>query len=48
MRLQNYALGEWVEGTGKFTDLFDAVTGEKVAEASSAGLDFAAMAAYAR
>ena len=48
MRLQNYALDRWVEGTGKFTDLFHAVTGDKVAEASSAGLDFAAMAAHAR
>jgi oxepin-CoA hydrolase/3-oxo-5,6-dehydrosuberyl-CoA semialdehyde dehydrogenase len=48
MRLQNYALGQWIEGTGKFTDLFHAVTGEKVAEASSAGLDFKAMAEYAR
>jgi oxepin-CoA hydrolase/3-oxo-5,6-dehydrosuberyl-CoA semialdehyde dehydrogenase len=48
MRLQNYALGRWTEGTGKFTPLHHAVTGEQVAEASSAGLDFAAMAAYAR
>ena len=48
MRLQNYALDQWVEGTGKFTDLFHAVTGEKVAEASSAGLDFGAMAEHAR
>ena len=47
-RLQNYALGEWVEGTGNFTELFHAVTGEHVAEASSAGLDFKAMAQYAR
>jgi oxepin-CoA hydrolase/3-oxo-5,6-dehydrosuberyl-CoA semialdehyde dehydrogenase len=48
MRLQSYALGQWVEGTGKFTDLFHAVTGEKVAEASSQGLDFQAMAEHAR
>jgi oxepin-CoA hydrolase / 3-oxo-5,6-dehydrosuberyl-CoA semialdehyde dehydrogenase len=48
MRLQNYALGQWVEGTGKFTELFHAVTGEQVAEASSQGLDFAAMAEFAR
>jgi oxepin-CoA hydrolase/3-oxo-5,6-dehydrosuberyl-CoA semialdehyde dehydrogenase len=48
MRLKNYARGQWVEGTGKGTDLFDAVTGEKIAEASSEGLDFAAMADYAR
>lgn len=48
MRLQNYALGQWVLGTGIGTDLLHAVTGEKVAEASSAGLDFAAMLDYAR
>jgi oxepin-CoA hydrolase/3-oxo-5,6-dehydrosuberyl-CoA semialdehyde dehydrogenase len=48
MRLRNYARGSWVEGTGVGTDLFHAVTGEKVAEASSAGLDFGGMAEYAR
>ena len=48
MRLQNYALGQWVEGTGSFTTLFNAVTGEPVAETSSQGLDFKGMAEYAR
>jgi oxepin-CoA hydrolase/3-oxo-5,6-dehydrosuberyl-CoA semialdehyde dehydrogenase len=48
MRLQNFALGQWVQGTGSATDLFHAVTGDKVAEASSAGLDFQAMLHYAR
>ncbi len=48
MTLLNYALGQWVEGTGRSTDLVHAVTGEKVGEASSGGLDFKAMAAYAR
>lgn len=48
MRLQNYAEGRWVEGKGKATDLFHAVTGEKIAEASSEGLNFKAMADYAR
>lgn len=48
MRLQNYAEGQWVEGKGKATDLFHAVTGEKVAEATSEGLNFRAMADYAR
>lgn len=48
MRLQNYALGQWVQGTGSATDLLHAVTGDKVAEASSAGLDFKAMLDYAR
>ncbi|MBN8549354.1 MAG: phenylacetic acid degradation bifunctional protein PaaZ [Deltaproteobacteria bacterium] len=48
MRLQNYAEGQWIEGKGKGTELFHAVTGEKVAEASSEGLNFRAMADYAR
>jgi oxepin-CoA hydrolase/3-oxo-5,6-dehydrosuberyl-CoA semialdehyde dehydrogenase len=48
MRLQSYAMGEWVTGTGKAAELFNAVTGEVIGEASSGGLDFAAMAAYAR
>ena len=48
MRLKNYAQGEWVEGTGAGTDLFHAVTGEKIAEASSEGLDFRGMPDYAR
>src|SRR3954465_7337102 len=47
-RLQNYVAGEWVDGAGKFATLHHAVTGETVAEASSEGLDFAAMADYAR
>ena len=48
MKLQNYALGEWVTGTGPQADLFHAVTGEKIGETSSGGLDFKAMAHYAR
>ncbi len=48
MRLRSYALGQWVEGSGPGTELFHAVTGEKVAEASSNGLDFRAMTEYAR
>lgn len=48
MKLQNYAMGEWVTGTGKSAELFNAVTGEVIGETSSGGLDFAAMAAYAR
>ena len=48
MRLQNYALGAWVQGTGAGTDLFHAVSGEKIAEASSEGLDFKAMLHHAR
>ncbi len=47
-RLKSYARGEWVEGTGKFTDLVHAVSGEKIGEASSEGLDFNGMLEYAR
>jgi oxepin-CoA hydrolase/3-oxo-5,6-dehydrosuberyl-CoA semialdehyde dehydrogenase len=47
-RLESYAAGDWVRGTGKGTDLFNAVTGEKIGEASSDGLDFKSMVEYAR
>src|SRR5690349_15449569 len=47
-KLLNYVAGEWVEGTGTFTTLNHAVTGAPVAAASSEGVDFAAMVAYAR
>jgi oxepin-CoA hydrolase/3-oxo-5,6-dehydrosuberyl-CoA semialdehyde dehydrogenase len=47
-RLQNYALGEWVDGGGKGVTLFNAVTGAEVAIASSEGLDFKAMLDYGR
>lgn len=47
-RLKSYARGEWVEGTGKFTDLVHAVTGQKIGEASSEGVDFRGMLEYAR
>ena len=48
LRLQNYALGEWVAGTSQMTTLVHAVTGEAIGETSSHGLDFAAMTSYAR
>jgi len=48
MRLQNYAADQWVTGTGTATTLVHAVTGDAIAEATSEGLDFAAMADYAR
>lgn len=47
-KLRSYAIGEWVEGTGKAAELFHAVTGEKVGEATSEGLDFGAMLEYGR
>src|SRR5438093_1521586 len=48
MRLQSYAQGEWVTGTGRATELLHAVTGEKIAEATSEGLDFKGMLEYGR
>ena len=48
MRLKNYVQGEWVEGSGRMAELFDAVTGATIAEAGTGGIDFRGMAAYAR
>ena len=48
MRLKNYALGEWIEGKGTGTSLYNAATGDEVAVASSDGLDFRAMLEYGR
>lgn len=48
MKLQNYAQGKWVEGEGEGKVLLNAITGEKVTEASSKGLDFGDMMKYAR
>lgn len=47
-RYQSYALGQWFDGEGVETDLYNAITGEKIGEASSKGLDFAAMMEYGR
>ena len=46
--LKNYALGKWIEGTGALAEIPSAVTGEIVARGGSGGLDFAAMASFAR
>jgi oxepin-CoA hydrolase/3-oxo-5,6-dehydrosuberyl-CoA semialdehyde dehydrogenase len=47
-QLHNYACGEWVAGSGKGQDLFNAITGDAIANTSSQGLDFAQMCNYAR
>jgi oxepin-CoA hydrolase/3-oxo-5,6-dehydrosuberyl-CoA semialdehyde dehydrogenase len=47
-KLQNYALGQWVAGADKGQELFNAITGDVVATASSKGLDFGKMCEYAR
>ena len=48
MILKNYALGQWTAGEGEGQSLFNAITGEKIAETSSKGLDFGEMMVYAR
>ena len=48
MKLQNYATGKWIEGEGEGQSLFNAITGEQIASASSKGLDFSDMLDYAR
>lgn len=47
-QLNNYALGKWVAGEGEGQLLYNAITGDAIASASSKGLDFAAMCEYAR
>lgn len=47
-KLQNYAAGKWVEGSGKATTLYNSITGEAIYEADSSGLDFGIMLDYAR
>ena len=42
MRLESYAAGRWVQGTGRPVTLANAVTGDPVAEIDSTGSDFAA------
>lgn len=48
MKLQNYAQGKWTAGSEDGQTLFNAITGEEIATASSKGLDFAEMMNYAR
>jgi len=48
IRLQSYANGEWVTGSGSGSMLRNAVTGEEIGVASSEGLDFEAMLDYGR
>ena len=47
-RFQNYVLGQWIDGQGVETPLFNALTGAQIGEASSAGLDFNDILNYAR
>lgn len=45
---ENFVTGHWIKGDGEGQPLFNAVTGERIAIASTAGLDFKAITDYAR
>jgi len=47
-KLANYVLGKWMHGDGSGQQLYNAVTGETIAFASTAGLDFDAILHYGR
>ena len=48
MRLESYVSGRWHAARGQSVALRDASTGDLVAEASSAGIDFGEVLTYAR
>ena len=48
MNFQNYALGNWISGEENGTLLYNAITGKKLGQASSRGLDFNDMMEFAR
>ncbi len=47
-KLENYIAGKWITGDGDGQQLYNAVTGEVVAAATTKGLDFKSMTEYAR
>ena len=48
MKLENYVLGSWIQGDGNGQELYNAVTGETIATASTKGLDYNLITNYAR
>lgn len=47
-RFQNYVLGNWTDGEGVETELFNAINGAAIGAVSSKGLDFEAILDYGR
>ncbi|MBL7700924.1 MAG: phenylacetic acid degradation bifunctional protein PaaZ [Ferruginibacter sp.] len=48
MKLENYITGNWITGDGEGQQLYNAVTGDAVATASTKGLDFKQILEYGR
>src|ERR1700761_6082234 len=47
-KLENYISGKWITGDGDGQILYNAVTGDAIANASTKGLDFESILNYAR
>lgn len=47
-KLKNYVTGKWIEGDGDGKPLYNAITGEQIATASTAGLSFEDVLKYGR
>ena len=47
-KLGNYITGKWITGDGDGQTLYNAVTGEAIATATTKGLDFKAILDYGR
>jgi oxepin-CoA hydrolase/3-oxo-5,6-dehydrosuberyl-CoA semialdehyde dehydrogenase len=47
-KLKNYVNGKWIEGDGDGKPLYNAITGEQIATASTAGLSFDEILKYGR
>ena len=47
-RYQNYVLGQWVDGQGNETNLYNAINGNQIGTVSSAGIDFSEVLEYGR
>ena len=48
MRLPSFAYGQWIEGTGRTTGIYSAVTGTHLFDAGTDGIDFNQMLEYGR
>src|SRR5688500_17241913 len=47
-KLGNYITGRWIEGDGVCQELYNAVKGEAIGNATTKGIDFASVTDYAR
>ena len=47
-KLGNYVTGNWIEGDGDGVELYNAVSGTIITNATSKGLDFESVLKYAR